>query len=158
MADWKLAFLNTIPGLKKAFTWCSLNVLFGLLPLLLLLMLASMTIDPKEADAYKERIAHSTFRECAVMFFFCAIMGAALVDFVLSKVRPATNLTSFAINVSPLGMLILVTVLFVGGNHGDPARINFDLYGQFQTVIIVFSSLYCLIVKTYLYLKEKEVS
>lgn len=157
MTDWKTAFSNTIPGFKRALLWCSLNAIFGLVQILLLVMLGSMAVDPKDAEVYREKLAHTTFRECAIMFFCCAVMGAALTDFILSKVRTKTNVIGFILNVSPVFMILLVVVLYLDGSHRDPAKINLNLYSTFQVIIIAFSSLYCLIVKTYLYLNEKEV-
>jgi hypothetical protein len=154
MTDWNLAFKRTMPGLIKALIWCCLNILFGLLPILLLLMLGSMAVGKEEVEEVKHKLEQAN-KECVVMFFFCAIMGAALVDFVLSKVRPRTNLIAFCINVSPLGMLMLVVILYI--NAHNQREINYSLYNQFQTYIVAFSTIYCMVVKSYLYSKEKEM-
>jgi hypothetical protein len=145
--------------IAKALAWCIGNLLIGSVPLWLLIGLTRISKDVNQINFLSGKLAES-LKDGAIMFFCLALTGSAMIDFILSKCSSLVKRwILIGIVLSPMGMLALLVFLNTNlyYNYHAPQNIDFELYNYFQKILIVFTSVYCLIVKTFLFLKEKEV-
>ena len=147
-------------GLLKSFVWVIFNGLIGILPLLVIFLLISISSDSQSKVNLEEKL-FGMFADCAVMFLCSGLTGAVMLDFALSKIKPTNNIISFGLFGAGFLVITLVTVLFVNViNHhaevsvGVNSKVNFHLYAVIQNNVILFTLLYSLTIKTYLYAKE----
>jgi hypothetical protein len=132
----------------KSIKWFFGNAIFALAPLLFMYGLNLITVDKICHDK-----VHYLIRDGAVLFVCGAIMGAVFVDYLLSGFKLAGT-ASVAIYGVPLCMLmfILIEYLLIYLKVIDDDY--FSLTSITSKVIIVFSFIYCILVKTDLYIKE----
>lgn len=142
-------------GIGKSSAWVIFNGLIGTLPLLVIMLLMSISSDTHSKSYFSEKL-YRTFQDCALMFVCCGLTAAVMLDFALSKIKPGNNLISFGLFGSGFLAIILVIILFVNtmNNQGNEAKVDFGFYYTIQTIVIVYTFIYTLTIKTYLYAKE----
>jgi len=76
----------------------------------------------------------------------------------LSDVMRKNRKYVIGITIAPFLCLILVVAFYVYelSHHGDIFKIKIFRYSESQIIIALVALLYCLLVKTFLYSKEKE--
>ncbi len=154
---------RTMHPFIRALLWLSANTLVGFIPVGVLKWQASMSMEAGD-KAFLTGKMIASFRDCGVMFLFCTLMTAVLLDFLLAtyiKIREGRDhgIKYFGIMASPIALFFIVVTFYqtVLHYHEDPAKINYAYYAWSQGIIISCSIIYCLTVKTIIYSKEKEV-
>jgi hypothetical protein len=132
----------------KSIKWFFGNAIFALAPLLFMYALNVITVN---------KICHDKviflIKDGAVLFVCGAIMGAVFVEYLLSGFE-LNGTTSVFIYGAPILMLmfILIEYLLIYLKVIDDDY--FSLNSLTSKVVIVLSFIYCILVKTDLYIKE----
>lgn len=142
--EWKIDWIC----LGKAFSWFLANAAFGLAPLIFLCLINPILIKHEASHEIHELIRGGT-----VLFVCCALMGAAVIDMVQSKMKFG-KLAYFTFNILPfvlLGIICLLYLLIILG-HVDE-KIFTSLSG-FYVFIILFTIFYSTLAKYFLFCNE----
>jgi len=135
-----------------AFAWLLLNTIFGCIPFGIIKFLGIMQIDPK-ALAISEHELEKLVKECAFLFVFCVIMIAVMLDFYFSKL-PLHKWFSGALIICASLPMVLVGLVYGHIVFGGGPMKNFANLLTFQSVLIIYSLIYCMFSKTIFFYKE----
>jgi hypothetical protein len=141
-----------LKSIGMAFAWLLLNTIFGCIPFGIIKFLGIMQIDPK-ALSISEHELEKLVKECAVLFVFCVIMIAVMLDFFFSKLS-LQKWHSGALTMFALLPMVLVGLVYGHIVFGSGAMKNFENLLVFQSVLIVYSVIYCMLSKTIFFYKE----
>src|SRR5215831_10993507 len=155
MEHFKKEGRKSMPPFVKALLWSFLNIIFGIAPLLILLLMGSISSDIADVSFLKGKI-NDWLIGCILMFFSCGLMCSAFVDYYLSDVMRKNREYVIGITVTPFFFLILVVAFYVNeiSRHEDIFKINRIRYSEFEFIIALIAISYCLIVKTFMYSRE----
>lgn len=143
------------PALLKSFVWLIWNAFFGLGVLFPILLFTG--IFKSTAELYKKltfhHIGEKIFDEGILLFFCNALMAAAFIEYILSKVESGKSLTvllSFSFMFS-----FLVTCMIFGTIYlFDSQNLNITVIQYYNFGLAWFTFYYCMLVKTIIYLQE----
>ena len=136
----------------RAFKWFIGNAIFGLAPIVLMLVVYGLT-EKKTGSVEILRLVH----DGAVIFVLIAIMGAVMVDYLLSGIKTSGR-SVFTIYIFPLAVLAIASLdyLLTYLNVIDGTCFAID---SLTTKIISFLSLlYCTFTKAQLYIRENKLT
>lgn len=144
---------NTIlKSIGMAFAWLLLNTAFGCIPFAIIKFLGIMQIDSK-ALSISDHELENLIKECAVLFVFCVIMIAVMLDFYFSKLA-LHKWFSGALTICALLPMVLVGLVYGHIVFGSGPMKNFENLLTFQSVLIIYSLIYCMFSKTIFFYKE----
>lgn len=133
----------------KSFKWVVLNICFAIFPLLLMGIVNMLTKGQEGAS----QIEHLIYEGGIVLFVAVAIMGAVVVDNLLSGIRVA-GIELFSIYLFPLLVAGFISLEFVLICLGKVNRHALALESKKTITLLVVTFLYCLATKSTLYIKE----
>lgn len=134
---------------SKTLLWLSLNSFFGLLSALIALFLNSINLETQQLTLNK-------ILEEGVLIFFCiSLCCSVIVDFLFTK-HQLPNLIIGAIILIPSVMMLFGSLIFTELYFHKGKNMNYKALFLYQNLIFLTSMLYCLSMKTYLFLKEEE--
>jgi hypothetical protein len=142
--EWKIDWAC----LGKAFCWFLANAAFGLAPLIFLWLINPILSKHEASSAILELIRGGT-----ILFVCCALMGAAVIDIVQSKIKFG-RLSFFTLNISPfilLGTICLLYLLIILGHVDEKV---FSSFSGFYIFTIAFTFFYCTLAKYTLFNNE----
>ena len=98
-----------LKSIGMAFAWLLLNTIFGCIPFGIIKFLGIMQIDPK-ALSISEHELEKLVEECAILFVFCVIMIAVMLDYYFSKLslKKWLNGALTICAILPMGLVGLV--------------------------------------------------
>lgn len=134
--------------LWKSTKWIVLNGIFATLPILLMCAIYMIS----EQKLGNEEIENLIY-EGTVLFVCIAMVGAVLVDYILSGFRPM-GFARAIIYLFPLIVLFLVTANYLLIHYKVVDVSRFMLNSRTSLIVISTSIAYMLFVKTDLYIKE----
>jgi hypothetical protein len=70
----------------KSAIWTIWNILFGLMPIIAMMMLEILVPSDSSFDVAERELIH-LYRDLVIMFFCCAIIGALAIDILFLKSR-----------------------------------------------------------------------
>lgn len=135
--------------LIKSFTWVVGNAFFGLLPLLFMQFIYWVS----ENRLGKDEIDHLV-HDGVVLFVCCAVLGAVLVEFILSGQRLKISETIRRIAI-PIFIFVLILMDYFLINLKVIDKSCFDISSTTSSVVMVLSLYYCIFTKFRLYVKEE---
>lgn len=155
-----LKYLFNLPtstrSVIKALIWCVWNVVAGLSPFLIIIFVAGILLtknDPVSADEIKH-----LSNDCVVLFFCSAMMAEVTVEAFLCKVK-FSKYSYFGFCCSSfmiMGLVGIIYAVLIFGRFNIKAFNQLNFMGIFQTIIIGFSFLYCLFIKSVLFYEEDK--
>lgn len=120
------------------------HAFFGLAPLWLIF----------DATLYNFKIHHGDLiKEGVVMFFCITIIGVISFDYGISEKKHKSDVIKYLTIVIPFILLTLVAINFLQLRSVSD---NFD-YSNIKTLqfgLVILTLIYCLIIKTFLYINE----
>jgi len=132
--------------LLKAFGWVTANAAFGLAPLIFLRL-----INPVLSRHEAGHEIHELIKGGTVLFVCCALMGAAVIDLVQSKIK-FSNFAFFALYVIPFIILAIICLLYLLIILGHVNENLFTSFSDLYIFIILFTLFYCTMAKYFLFL------
>ena len=148
-----------LKSILKAGIWYGWNVVFGLVPFLLVALVASFKLDPNSTKLSQQEY-HHLLKDCVILFFCTAIMGEITIEAFLCKVKFSKyNYLGFC---SALFIVLIIVILIyyslIIGNQrvlifGDLSNIM-----EFQKFIIGFSAVFCIFIKATLFWEEDKMN
>ncbi|HTJ14945.1 MAG TPA: hypothetical protein VL547_23065 [Dinghuibacter sp.] len=132
----------------KAAGWLFANAAFGLAPLIFLSVINPLLKAHEAGPAI-----HEMMRGGTVLFVCCALMGATVVDVMQSKVK-LTNLSHFAINVSPFVILLIICLLYILIIVNKVDESIFTTFSSFDAFVVAFTTIYCTFAKYFFFIKK----
>lgn len=142
-----------LKSIGMAFAWLLLNTIFGFIPFIIIKFLGIMQIDPQSLSISKHEL-EKLVEECAVLFVFCVIMIAAMLDYYFSKLS-LHKWHNGALTVCALLPMVLVGLMYGHIVFGSGSTKNYKNILVFQSVLIMYSFAYCMISKTIFFYKER---
>jgi hypothetical protein len=135
--------------LRKSVFWLIGNALFGLLPLIFMKFIFLMS----DKKAGGEEIKH-LIEDGVIQFVCCAICGASLVDLALSgeKMKISKAYAWGIIPVVIVGLLLTNYILIILKVIDHTC---FHIGSNTSLIIISLTVIFCILVKTRLYIKEE---
>lgn len=140
-------------SLGCAIVWLLSNAVFGLAPLL---FLAAINPALDNVKVYEE--IHTLVKGGIILFVCCALMGAVVIDILLSNRIKFKKLGYFAVNVSPFILLSIICGIYLMILLGHAHPNIFTTLSKFYTFVIVFTVGYCILGKYLLYKSEQNPS
>ncbi len=134
--------------LKKSFFWVAGNALFGLTPLLFMQFVYLVSGFKVGGEEIKHLV-----HDGVVLFVCCAIMGAVLVEFVLSGYEMKISRSYKLLIIPGFIMLLLLTDYFLINLKAIDTSC-FALDSWTSLIVIVLSFLFCTFNKANYYIKE----
>jgi hypothetical protein len=143
--------------LKTVTLWWLGNIVFGLIPLLVVGLINIFNISEK-ANELTEEDMHHIINDGAINFFCLAIIGAIAVDIYSSRRRFTKHRFVSLMKWAAIGVGIIVAFVYIafvltkepGSNFGDKTPLTIAL--------VVSSLIYCTIGKINLILIEPKTS
>jgi len=133
----------------KSFKWTFLNAAFGLFPLLLVGTVSWLT-HGKEGN---HQMDHLIYEGGIVLFVAIAIMGAIVVDYLLSG-HKTSGVGVFAIYIFPALVAGFIALEFLLVCLQKLNKHALSLGGKKTIILLLISFLYCTFTKSSLYIKE----
>lgn len=134
----------------KAVFWFASNLLYGLAPFLLIQLKNSLSDAPMN-DTFAK--VYDVNEICGLLFIFCVLLGAATVDFILAKKINLGKHISVLILGGSGAIFVLVCLVYI--ILSDSKNINWQNFNVFKQIVITFSTLYCISVKTLIFKLEE---
>lgn len=132
----------------KTLKWIIGNTVFGLFPLLFFCSIFYLT-DKKFGGDQVDTLIY----EGSILFVCIALVGAVLIDYYLSGLRPI-GFTRFATYFFPVALLFVVTENYFLIHIGYVSKSRFALKSNTTIFVITITVIYIIFVKTELYIKE----
>lgn len=121
----------------------------GLLPLIFMWGVASFGNEPTRQEM-NHLIAEGLF-----LFVCCAVMGAVLIDMIVSKIK-LTKIAVFALIVAPIGAYVLMLIIYLL-NVVRVVKYNyFGFHSKLTMFMLIFSFVYCTLAKASLLSSEQS--
>lgn len=136
------------PYFRKSIVWVFGNACFGLTPLLFMLFV-NMVSGHKVGS---EEISH-LINDGVVLFVCCAILGAALIELMLSGMKMKIS-HAYSIGIVPLFILALILTDYFLINLKVIDTSCFMLSSGTSKIVILFSTVFCIFTKANLYIRE----
>lgn len=147
----KVDFAVTLRSFIKACIWFAITVAFGLAPMLLL-MLANK-IAPNQELANK---IFEFYNDLVIPFLCSAIIAEVGVEAFLCKVKFSKySYLAFFLSSAMILFLVCIVYIVILNNHLKE-NINVSLWVS-QDIIVTYTVVYCLSVKTILFKEEDKV-
>lgn len=135
-------------SLGKTLAWTLWNSIFGFAPMFVIIFINFKSFlfpdTPTDSMLTWGGIGQKVMSDGLVMFFCCALMGEAGIDYVLSSKIKAHRYTSFIIAGSTLIFLVGVSILFGIFFNFPEINKNYTLLYKFQNVLIMITGIFCL--------------
>lgn len=147
-----------VKAVLKAIIWGLWNVGSGLAPFLVVVFIASTLLDKPAQATSMEEINH--LRNDLVVLFFCsAMMGEVTIEAFLSKIKfgKYTYLGFCVSSFSILGLVCILYSIIVSGNHNSKPFNGLNNMATFQTIVILFSLIYCIFIKSVLLYEDEKL-
>ncbi len=137
----------------KSVLWVSLNLIYGLAPVLSILYLGSLNLRTDSGHITNEELM-KLVRECSILFIFCVTMGGATIDILFSKfkMRKGAIALLVVLSIVPL-LLICIPYVFLVFDKNDNHTFNNLI--SLQNWFIAYCTLYCVVSKTVFFIKEE---
>jgi hypothetical protein len=133
---------------RKSVSWVLGNAFFGLLPLLFMMFIQAVS----EKKVGSEEIQH-LIQDGVVLFVCCAIIGAVLVEFILSGQRLKIS-TVYGWTAIPFSIFLIILTDYFLINLKAIDHSCFHLDSLTSKVVIGLTFVYCTFTKANLYLME----
>lgn len=88
------------------------------------------------------------------LFVCCAILGAIIIEFILSRHEMRTS-TMFLLSIVPIFIFGLILVDYILINVKAINEDSFELHTWTSQIVIIFTAIYCIFIKASLYIKEE---
>jgi hypothetical protein len=132
----------------KSLKWFFGNMIFGLAPLLLMLMVESLTHGNTGGDEI-----NNILHEGVIHFLGIALMGAVMTEYIISGIKFG-GFPVFAIYIFPLIVLAFVSLEYLLVYLKKADSTCFDINSPYTFFVIFLSFLYCSFTKASFYIKE----
>ena len=143
----------------KAIIWFFWNVVFGLMPFMLVAFIASFRIDSNYIKVSQEEF-HHLLNDCVVLFFCTAIMAEITIESFLCKVK-FSKYFYLGVCSTLFPVLIIVILIYYGliiGNSKVFILIDLSNFIKFHKFIIIFSAVFCIFIRTALFWEEDKMN
>jgi hypothetical protein len=139
-----------LKALGKTILWFSIHSVVGLSPILITKALSSF-VPGIELSIGK--IIH----EGIVLFFCCTICSVAMMDYMFSKVK-FKKYVEFGLYTMPFIMLFWSGLVFsqIYFSHESEHKFDIESLIASQNWIIIFTILYCSVIKVILFIQEEH--
>lgn len=137
--------------IKTAWWWVG-NVIFGLAPVLLVMLITSLPLNLKANSSSNHELEH-LIKDGAINFFWLAIMGAIAVDIMLAKGNFKGNFPIVMLVIA-MAMALFVAVVYMCFVIGGDEIHAFGELSWLRIGLGLFSFSFCTIGKISLFLKE----
>jgi hypothetical protein len=129
------------------------------MPFLLVAFIASFKIDPASVKISQQEY-HHLLTDCVILFFCTAIIAEITIESFLCKVKFSKY---FYLGVCSALFIVLIIVILIYysliiGNNKMLIFINLSNIIEFQKFIMAFSCVFCIFIKTALFLEEDKMN
>ena len=132
----------------KSLKWFIGNLLFGLVPLLLMWVVEILSDGRTGSDGF-----NTILHEGAIHFLCIALMGAVMTEFLISGIKFG-GFSVFEIYIFPLLVLSFVSLEYLLVYLEKTDNKCFDLTSTTTCVVFFLSFIYCTFIKALFYIKE----
>lgn len=132
----------------KAFKWFIGNLLFGLVPILILLLVVGLSNGSTGADG-----VFLLMHEGVIHFLCIALMGAVMTESLLSGVS-SRGTEIFAVYIFPIIILSFVSLEYLLVYLHTIKNECFDATSGYTIIVLSLSFGYCTFIKTSFYIRE----
>lgn len=136
----------------KSLKWFIGNLLFGLVPLLLMWLVEGLSHGNTGGDEI-----NNILHEGVIHFLCIALMGAVMTEFLISGIKFG-GFSVFAIYIFPLLVLSFVSLEYLLVYLKQTDNKCFDLRSTYTYVVFFLSFIYCTFIKASFYIKEDTIT
>ncbi|MEO5681469.1 MAG: hypothetical protein ABIQ88_02445 [Chitinophagaceae bacterium] len=148
----KIDFSTLTKAIIKSVIWFVTTAVYGMAPILLLLIVNYLAPDVGQED----RIKH-LLKDLFVLFLSSAMIAEIGVEAFLSKIRFSkyAYLVFFVSSALILGIVCIAYTVIVKTKAED--QFNFNNLWLFQVVVVTFTLVYCISIKTFMFVEEDKI-
>jgi len=152
LQGFKIEFSTVSKSIIKSLIWFFTTAIYGTAPLLLLLFVNYFTPDIEQVGRIRDELKNLT-----ILFLSSAMIAEIGVEAFLCKIKFSkyAYLVFFVSSALILGLVCIAYTVII--TTKPEQKFHFDTLWIFQTIVVTFTFLYCLTIKSIMFVEEDKI-
>lgn len=152
LTGFKIEFSVVFKSITKSIIWLLITAIYGTAPLLLLWFANHFSPDPGQIHKIKELL-----NELTIPFLSSAMIAEIGVEAFLCKIKFSKYAYAVFLASSILILALSSVIYTVFIKSRSAGNFNFDNLWIFQVIVVTYTVIYCLSIKTIMLIEEDKI-